>query len=106
MGGNLLNLGNYCAIRLSYGLIKCGHPIKINSDYKDKNGNKYIIKAKTMEGYLNDYYQQSQNVQSVKGLSGIVYFKDCGFGDASGHIDVMVNGKCAGTDEDYSTKAK
>ena len=48
VGGNIPGLGNYCAVRLSYALIKCGHPIKINSDYKDKNGNKYIIKTKTM----------------------------------------------------------
>lgn len=49
VGGNIKGLGNYCAVRLSYALIKCGHPIKRNSDYKDKNGNKYIIKSKSME---------------------------------------------------------
>ena len=66
----------------------------------DKNGNKYIIKAKTMEGYLNDYYKKSKTVNSISGLSGIVYFKDCGFGDASGHVDVVVKGKVA--DKDFS----
>ena len=47
VGGNIAGLGNYCAVRLSYAFIKAGQPIKINSDYKDKNNNKYIIKAKT-----------------------------------------------------------
>lgn len=104
VGGNIKGLGNYCAVRLSYALIKCGHPIKINSDYKDKDGNKYIIKAKTMESYLDDYYQEGTDINSISGLSGIVYFKDCNFGDASGHVDVIVNGKVA--DSDYSEKAK
>jgi hypothetical protein len=103
LGGNIKGLGNYCAVRLSYALIKCGHPIQINSDYKDKNGNKYIIKTKTVENYLNDYYKGSQKINSINGLSGIVYFKDCGFGDASGHVDVIVNGKVA--DKDFSDKA-
>ena len=104
VGGNIPGLGNFCAVRLSYALIKCGHPIKINSDYKDKNGNKYIIKAKTMESYLNDHYQQGKAINSIKGLSGIVYFKDCNFGDASGHVDVIVNGQVA--DKDFSQQAK
>lgn len=104
VGGDIPGLGNYCAIRLSYALIKCGHPIKRDSVYKDKNGNKYIIKAITMETYLNDYYQQGKNINSIKGLSGIVYFKDCGFGDATGHVDVIVNGQAA--DKDFSNIAK
>lgn len=104
VGGNIKGLGNYCAVRLSYALIMCGHPIKINSDYKDKNGNKYIIKTKTMEGYLNDYYKQAKTIQSINGLSGIVFFKDCGYGDAAGHVDVVVEGKVA--DKDESSKAK
>ena len=104
VGGNIAGLGNYCAVRLSYALMKCGHPIQINSDYKDKNGNKYIIRANTMETYLNDHYKKSQKVNSISNLSGIVYFKDCGFGDATGHLDVVVNGQVA--DSNYSSKAK
>lgn len=100
VGGNIPGLGNYCAVRLSYALIKCGHPIKRTSDYKDKSGNKYIIKAKTMEEYLNGYYKPGKAINSIQGLSGIVYFKDCGFDSASGHVDVIVNGKVA--DSDYS----
>ena len=104
LGGNMKGLGNYCAVRLSYALIKCGHPIKRTSDYKDKNGNKYIIRTLTMEQYLNDYYKEGQKINSIMGQSGIVFFKDCGFGDAAGHVDVIVNGKVA--HQDYSTHAK
>lgn len=104
VGGNIKDLGNYCSVRLSFALIKCGHHIKINSDYKDSNGNKYIIKTKTMEGYLNDYYKGGVKINSIEGLSGIVYFKDCGFSNASGHVDVIVNGTVA--DSDYSGQAK
>jgi hypothetical protein len=104
VGGNIKGLGNYCCVRLSYALIKEGHPITIPSDYKDKNGNKYIIKCATMENYLNDKYKASTGVNSIDGLSGIVYFKDCGFSDASGHFDVVVDGKVA--DHDFSGKAK
>ena len=56
-----------------------------------------------MENYLNDYYKKSQKVNSLQNLSGIVYFKNCGFSDASGHVDVVVNGTVA--DSDYSHKA-
>ena len=85
-------LGNYCAVRLSYALTKCGHPIKINSDYKDKNGTKYIIKVATMEKYLNDNYKASKKITSIDGKNGIVCFKNCGFNDATGHVDVVVDG--------------
>ena len=104
VGGSINGLGNYCAVRVSYALIKCGHPIQIKSDYLDKNKNKYIIRAATMRTYLNDHYLKEKEVESIQGLSGIVYFKDCGFGDASGHVDVIVNGKVA--DHDFSDKAK
>lgn len=101
VGGNIeKSLGNFCAVRLSYALTMCGHPIKINSDYKDKNGNKYIIRVATMEGYLNDYYKKGEKVTSLKGLSGIVAFKQCGFSNATGHVDVVKNGNVA--DSDYS----
>lgn len=104
VGGNIKNLGNYCAVRMSYALMQCGHPIKINSDYKDKNGNKYIIKVQTMENYLNDYYQKGEKVNSISNLSGIVIFKNCGFSDATGHVDVVRNGAVA--DKDFSNQAK
>lgn len=94
-GGNLNGLGNYCCVRLSYALIKCGHPIQRTSDYKDKNGTKYIIRTLTMEEYLNQYYKKGISIQSIKNKSGIIFFKDCGFGDANGHFDVVVNGQCA-----------
>ena len=57
-----------------------------------------------MEPYLNDYYQEGQKVKEIKGHSGIVFFKDCGFPSASGHFDVIVNGKVAHAD--YSDCAK
>ena len=104
VGGNISGLGNYCTVRLSYALIKCGHPIKLNSDFKDKNGNKYVIRCKSMEEYLDNNYQASKKINSIAGLSGIVYFKECGFSDATGHFDVIVNGKVA--DKDFSNQVK
>ena len=57
-----------------------------------------------MKGYLEDYYGKGQKVAGIDKRSGIVCFKDCGFSDATGHFDVIVNGQVAGSD--YSESAK
>lgn len=103
IGGNAAQQDNFCAIRLSYALIKCGHPIKRSSDFYDANKNKYIIRTQTMEEYLNEYYQKGRIVDSIEGLSGIVYFQDCGFTNATGHVDVIVKGQAP--DKDFSLLA-
>jgi hypothetical protein len=62
---------NFCTVRLSYALTWLGHPITIPSDYKDKDGNKYIIKCSTMKKYLYDKYGKGTKIYSL-----IVYKKD------------------------------
>ena len=57
-----------------------------------------------MENYLNGKYKKGKVVASIQGVSGIVFFKDCGWNDASGHVDVVVGGKVA--DKDFSNNAK
>jgi hypothetical protein len=53
---------NFCTVRLSYALTWLGHPITIPSDYKDKDGNKYIIKCSTMKKYLEDKYGEGTEI--------------------------------------------
>jgi hypothetical protein len=53
---------NFCTVRLSYALRLLGHPITIPSDYKDEDGNKYIIKCSTMKKYLEDKYGEGTEI--------------------------------------------
>lgn len=69
-----LSIGNYCCVRVSHALITGGHPITRASDYKDKNGNKYIIRVVTMKEYLTEKYGAPVTVTKVNIVSYILYF--------------------------------
>jgi len=104
LGGNLKGLGNYCCVRVSHALITAGHPISCRSDYKDKQGNKYIIKVATMKDYLTSLYGASILVtqSSARGKKGIIVF-DVSFEDATGHADLWDGSSCAY--QDYWNRA-
>jgi hypothetical protein len=72
LGGSINSpaIDNCCCVRVSHALIKAGHPITIASDYKDKFGNKYIIKVKTMTTYLRDKYGSPRDVTDPANASG------------------------------------
>ena len=112
LGGNLTSLTNCCCVRVSHALLSNGAPITITSDYKDKNGNKYIIRVKTMKTYLKNKYGNPVNVtkSSASGKKGVIVF-DCHFQDATGeklinikmfynhfttgHVDLWNGNSCA-----------
>lgn len=78
-GGNIndKSMEDTCAMRMSYALTKAGLPISIPSDYYDKDGNKYIIKVKTMFTFLSDQLGEPATVDSkseVEGKTGIIMF--------------------------------
>jgi len=95
LGGNLSSLTNFCAVRVSHALLHAGHPIRIPSDYKDKDGNKYIIRVKTMKSFLEGKFGNGQMIskESSKGKYGVVIFEDCGWSDATGHADLISDGQ-------------
>jgi len=100
--------------------MKCGHNITQVSDFKDKNGNGYIIRCKTMEPYLNQKFGQGKQITSllvygpdpkdktkqilIKAYSGIIHFDQITASNATGHFDVVVKGKV--THKDYSHDCK
>jgi len=78
-----------CCVRISHALIVNGHKITLNSDYKDKDGNKYIIKCITMNDYLKDNYSnEKKKIDNLSNKNGIVFF-DIAFTDATGHFDLV-----------------
>ena len=97
LGGNLKGLSNYCCVRVSHALISASHPITRESDYKDKNGNKYIIRVKTMKEYLTNKYGSPIDVtkETAKGKRGIIIFDVSGWSDATGHADLWDGNNCA-----------
>lgn len=91
LGGNVKGLGNFCCIRVSHALMTAGHTINIESSYYDDNKNYYIIKCDTMETYMQDNFGDPTTLideASAAGKTGIIFFKKCGFSDATGHFDL------------------
>lgn len=83
-----------------------GHAITIASDYKDKDGNKYIIRVKTMVKYLTDWLGAPEKVTaaSAKGKQGIIYFDVREWHDATGHVTLWDGTACL-DGSDYFAKA-
>lgn len=108
LGGNIADFRNCCCIRLTHALRKAGHAFVVPNiyftkfDYKDKVGNGYIIKCDTMEKYLQTYITEPVSVtaKTAQGKKGIIYFKNCGWDDASGHFDLWNGSRAAYHDSD------
>ncbi|GHT13521.1 hypothetical protein FACS189426_18550 [Bacteroidia bacterium] len=99
---------NACAIRLSYALNKVGISItsKDGAVSSGKDGKKYLYRVNEVENFIksNLYYTEilsGTNSSDFKEKQGIIIFRKCGWGDASGHID-LYDGKNV-EDHDYST---
>ena len=109
LGGNLKNLGNYCCVRTTHALLSAGHKITIASDYKDKYGNKYIIKVVTMKSYMSNNFGSPTRLTSKeggRGRNGIVCFDNCGFSDATGHFDLWNGNSMETAYGEYWSQAK
>ena len=105
LGGGINSpaIANACCVRVSHALLKAGHSISIASDYKDKNGNKYIIKVKTIKSYLTSQFGEPLEVDGydVSDKQGIMLFEKS-FSDATGHVCLFKNGSFPrGDDDDF-----
>lgn len=104
LGGNLTSLTNMCCVRMSHALTAARFPITVPSDYRDRAGNKYIIRVTTMEKHLRSLLGEPARVtqESAHGRQGIILFH-VAFSDASGHVDLWNESKCEY--EEYWTRA-
>jgi len=96
LGGQLIDLGNYCCVRVSHALMTAGHTITQPSDFKDKYKRPYIIKCDTMDSYLRSKLGPPIGVSSstAAGKRGIIFFKKR-FRNATGHFDLFDGSSCA-----------
>ena len=88
-------LGNTCAIRLSVALNESGNPIPaVSGTYKGKDNKNYFISVKNMSKYLTNTFGQPTTLQSGQSIgNGIIWQSNCGWSDATGHLDIIYNGK-------------
>lgn len=100
---------NACAIRMSYAFNYSGKEIKKTdgavSSGKDKKW--YLYRVKDFKNFLNSNYsnkETSTNISSFKGKTGVIVFEDCGWSDATGHVDLYDGNEVEG--KDYSNVAK
>ena len=88
-------LGNTCALRLSVALNESGNPIPAGTGtYKGKDGKNYFISVKNMSNYLTKTFGQPTILQSGQNITNsIIWQSNCGWSDATGHLDIIYNGK-------------
>jgi hypothetical protein len=118
---------NTCTIRLSRAFNKEGTfkipltyefadkkaPLKLNT-VKGGDGNRYAYRVAEMLKFLKAKFGKPQLrvfkkrgdgvVESFKGRKGLIVFNDCGWSDATGHVDLWNGEKCVG--HEYWEKAK
>jgi hypothetical protein len=89
---NVPSYNNACALRLSYALNHAGHdiPYTENQTSSGSDGNWYFYRVSDMVTYLNNVYGQciQTTTDNIQGQTGIIWQSDCGWDDASGHLDV------------------
>ncbi|HAQ21887.1 MAG TPA: hypothetical protein DCR40_22055 [Prolixibacteraceae bacterium] len=97
---------NACALRLSYTLnMISGYEIPfvegqtISGDV-NKDGTKewYFYRVSDMVNYLNGIFGSCTltDTNSINGMTGIIWQSDCGWDDASGHIDIWNSNNALG----------
>jgi hypothetical protein len=100
---------NACAIRLSYALNKVGVLItsRDGAISSGADGKKYLYRMNDAEKLVKNRLYLTKILSGTvspdfKGEHGIIVFRDCGWGDAAGHMD-LYNGASV-EDHDYSTR--
>lgn len=102
---NPTGFANSCTLRLSYALNMCGDDSMISyssgktgSGDADNNGTNewYYYRVLDMTDYLNDTYGHYETVtlNEIQGKTGIIGFSDCGWDNATGHLDIWDYDKC------------
>ena len=99
---------NACAIRMSYAFNYSGIKIKQDDGATSSGGDGYwyLYRVADFINYLkrNYAYETSDNIDDFNGESGVIVFNDCGWKDATGHIDLFDGENVEGND--YSDEAK
>ena len=94
--GTAKALNNTCAIRLSKALNDAGLTIpKTEGTYSGANDKNYFIAVKSMVKYLISTYGTPVMANSKLSdfRTGIFYQSNCGWNDATGHLDILYNNK-------------
>ena len=117
-GVNAPYITNTCAIRMSRAFNKSGAKVPGNVPYmltvKGGDGDRYALRVKEFRQWLEQKYGKptldergtgtSSPPASFRGKPGIICFVDCGWSDASGHLDLWDGSKCVG--HEYFSRAK
>lgn len=94
---------NACALRISYALNLSGDAIpfiagQTGSGDTNNDGIKewYFYRVSDMVNYLNNTYgdYQEVSIDEIKGHKGIIGLSDCGWNDATGHLDIWDGNNC------------
>jgi uncharacterized protein YgiM (DUF1202 family) len=101
---------NTCAVRMSRSFNQAGTKVPGNVSYmntvKGGDGNRYAFRVKEFRQWLENKYGKptleargdgtTNPPSSFRGLKGIICFVDCGWSDATGHLDLWDGQKCVG----------
>lgn len=94
---------NACTLRLSYALNMSGNNIPYIKDVTgsgdvDKDGTKewYFYRVTDMTNYLNNTYGEYDivTINDIQGQEGIIGYTECGWGNATGHLDIWDGNDC------------
>ena len=84
---------NTCALRLSTALNKAGYTIpKTSGTFGGANKLNYFYKVDKIQVYLSNTYNFSQASLGMQIQSSIIIQKNCGWSNATGHVDVLYRG--------------
>lgn len=95
---------NGCAIRMSYAFNRSGNSISSNDGAVSSgaDGSWYLYRVKDFITFvkktINGASLSGNSAASFYGKKGVIVFSGCGWGDATGHIDLFDGSKVEGTD--------
>lgn len=100
---------NACAIRMSYAFNYSGKEIKKTDGAVSSGEDKkwYMYRVNDFIKFLDANYtnkEETDDIENFKGKKGVIVFKDCGWTDATGHVDLYDGDSVEGND--YSNRAK
>lgn len=100
---------NACAIRMSYAFNYSGKEIKKSDGNVSSGADKkwYLYRVNDFINFLDANYsnkEETTNISTFQGKKGVIVFKDCGWSDATGHVDLYDGYSVEGSD--YSNVAK
>lgn len=95
---------NGCAIRMSYAFNHAGNTISSNDGATSSgaDGSWYLYRVADMitfvERNITGESLSGNSPASFAGKKGVIVFSGCGWGDATGHVDLFDGSQVEGTD--------